>query len=258
MIAPDGYLEVAGTRLEARFIDGSADRPVLILLHEGLGSVSQWRDFPDLLATATGCAVLVYSRAGYGASSQVNLPRPLTYMHDEAVDVLPHIISQLQGRDHVLVGHSDGASIAAIYAGSKPLPGLTGLVLMAPHVFVEDISINGIRTARDAWTTTDLRDRLKRHHGENVDVAFLGWNDSWLHPGFRAWDITGFLPLIIAPVLAVQGRNDDYGTLAQLDAIERSCGGPVTKLVLDDCGHAPQKDQTAAVLDAICSFLTEL
>ena len=258
MIAPDGFLEVAGHRLEARFIDAAADRPVLILLHEGLGSVSQWRDFPDLLASATGCAVLVYSRAGYGASSPASLPRPLTYMHDEATDVLPGIISQLQGRDHVLVGHSDGASIAAIYAGSKPLAGLKGLVLMAPHVFVEDISIDGIKAARDAWTTTDLRDRLARHHSDNVDIAFLGWNDSWLHPEFRVWDITGFLPLIIVPVLAVQGRDDDYGTLAQLDAIERSCGGPVTKLILDGCGHAPQKYQTAAVLDAICSFVTEL
>jgi len=257
MIAPDGFLEVAGHRLEARFIDGPADRPVLILLHEGLGSVSQWRDFPDLLAGVTGCAVLVWSRAGYGASSPASLPRPLTYMHDEAINVLPHIVSQLSGRDHVLVGHSDGASIAAIYAGSKPLAGLKGLVLMAPHVFVEDISIDGIKTAREAWETTNLRERLQRHHGDNVDIAFLGWNDSWLNPGFRTWDITGFLPLIIAPVLAVQGRDDDYGTLAQVDAIERSCGGPVTKLILDDCGHAPQKDQTAAVLDAICSFVTE-
>lgn len=258
MIAPDGFLEVAGRRLEARFIDAAAGRPVLILLHEGLGSVSQWRDFPDLLARATGCAVLVWSRAGYGKSSPAVLPRPLTYMHDEAADVLPLIISQLQGRDHVLVGHSDGASIAAIYAGGKPLAGLKGLVLMAPHVFVEDISIAGIRTAREAWQTTNLRERLQRHHGDNVDIAFLGWNDSWLNPGFRNWDITGFLPLIIAPVLAVQGRDDDYGTLDQLKAIERSCGAPVTKLVLDDCGHAPQKDQTAAVLDAICSFVTEL
>ena len=257
MIAPDGFLEVAGHRLEARFIDGPADRPVLLLLHEGLGSVSQWRDFPDLLAGVTGCAVLVYSRAGYGTSTPASLPRPLTYMHDEAINVLPHIVSQLSGRDHVLVGHSDGASIAAIYAGSKPLAGLKGLVLMAPHVFVEDISIDGIKTAREAWETTNLRERLQRHHGDNVDIAFLGWNDSWLNPGFRTWDITGFLPLIIAPVLAVQGRDDDYGTLAQVDAIERSCGGPVTKLVLDDCGHAPQKDQTAAVLDAICSFVTE-
>ncbi len=258
MIALDGCLEVSGHRLEARFIDGTAGRPLLVLLHEGLGSVSQWRDFPDLLASVTGCPVLVYSRAGYGASSPVPLPRPLTYMHDEAAGVLPGIIAQLEGRDHILVGHSDGASIAAIYAGSNPAAGLKGLVLMAPHVFVEDISIDGIEAARQAWETTDLRDRLKRHHGDNVDIAFLGWNDSWLDPDFRAWDITGFLPLIMAPVLAIQGRDDDYGTLAQLDAIERSSGGPVARLVLDECGHAPQKDQTAAVLDAICSFVTEI
>jgi pimeloyl-ACP methyl ester carboxylesterase len=258
MIASDGFLDVAGNRLEARFVEGSAGKPVLVLLHEGLGSVSLWRDFPDLLAAATGCPTLVYSRAGYGASSPITLPRPLSYMHDEASDVLPYIVSQLEGRDHVLVGHSDGASIAAIYAGSKPLPGLQGLALLAPHVIVEDISIEGIEAARDAWDKTGLRDRLQRHHGTNVDNAFLGWNDSWLHPDFRKWDITEFLPLITVPVLAVQGRNDDYGTLAQLDMIEHASGGPVKKLILDDCGHAPQKDQTAAVLDAICAFLTEL
>lgn len=258
MIAPDGYLEIAGHSLEARFIAGSAAGPVLVLLHEGLGSVSLWRDFPDLLATATGCPVLVWSRAGYGASSPVTLPRPLTYMHHEADGVLPHIISQLGGRDHVLAGHSDGASIAAIYAGGKPLPGLKGLVLLAPHVIVEDISIKGIRAARQAWNTTDLRTRLQRHHGDNVDNAFLGWNDAWLHPGFRKWDITEFLPSISVPVLAVQGRDDEYGTLAQLDMISEASGGPVAKLVLDSCGHAPQNDQTAAVLDAICEFLTEL
>ena len=258
MIAPDGFLEVAGHRLEARFIDGPRDKPVIVLLHEGLGSVSLWRDFPDLLATATGCAVLAWSRAGYGNSSSVALPRPLTYMHDEATQVLPHIIAHLAGRDHVLAGHSDGASIAAIHAGSKPLAGLKGLVLMAPHVFVEDVSIAGITAARHAWTTTGLRDKLARHHGENVDTAFLGWNDSWLHPDFRTWDITGFLPSITVPVLAVQGRDDDYGTLAQLDAIAPSCAGPVKKLILDDCGHAPQKDQTANLLDAMCSFIAEL
>ena len=258
MIASDGYLEIAGQSLEARFIEGSSGRPVLVMLHEGLGSVSLWRDFPDLLASATGCPVLVWSRTGYGASSSITLPRSLTYMHDEADEVLPHIIAKLGGRDYVLAGHSDGASIAIIYAGSRPLPGLTGLVLLAPHVFVEDISIKGIRAAREAWNITDLRTRLERHHGDNVDNAFLGWNDAWLHPDFRKWDITEFLPSISVPVLAVQGRDDDYGTLAQLDMIGQASGGPVEKLILDDCGHAPQNDQTAAVLDAICGFLTEL
>ena len=258
MIAQGGFLHVAGGKLEARFIDGSADKPVMVLLHEGLGSVSLWRDFPDRLAQTTGCPVLAYSRAGYGASSAVTLPRPLTYMHDEAADVLPHVVASLAGRDHVLVGHSDGASIAAIYAGSTPLAGLRALVLLAPHVVVEDISIEGIEAARKAWDTTNLRQRLQRHHGTNVDTAFLGWNDSWLHPDFRKWDITAFLPLITVPVLAVQGRDDDYGTLAQLDMIERASGGPVEKLILDDCGHAPQKDQTAAVLDAIDRFMMEL
>ena len=174
MIAPDGFLEVGDSRLEARFIDGPRDKPVIVLLHEGLGSVSLWRDFPDLLATATGCAVLAWSRAGYGNSSSVALPRPLTYMHDEATQVLPHVIAQLAGRDHVLAGHSDGASIAAIYAGSQPLAGLKGLVLMAPHVFVEDVSIAGITAARHAWTTTGLATSLRDTTAKMSTPRFWG------------------------------------------------------------------------------------
>jgi pimeloyl-ACP methyl ester carboxylesterase len=257
MLATDGFLHIGDLKLEARFIPGDTSKPVLVLLHEGLGCVSLWRDFPDLLHEATGGSVLVYSRAGYGNSSPVNLPRPLSYMHDEAIDVLPGIIAQLNGAPHVLIGHSDGASIAAIHAGHRPMPGLDGLVLMAPHVFVEDISIEGIKAARKAWETTDLRDRLKRHHGGNVDSAFLGWNDSWLHPDFRQWDVTEFLPNISVPMLAIQGRDDDYGTQAQIDAIAEESGGPVARLVLERCGHSPQKNQTHAVLDAISTFVSE-
>lgn len=253
----DGFINVAGHKLESRFMRGKAGKPVVILLHEGLGCVSMWRDFPDQLHEATGCGVLVYSRAGYGNSSARSLPWPLTYMHDEATDVLPHIIAALEGQDHFLIGHSDGASISAIYAGHEPDAGLKGLVLMAPHVFVEDISIEGIRAARAAWNTTKLRDHLKRHHGNNVDCAFHGWNDSWLDPDFRPWDITKYLPQIMVPILAIQGRDDDYGTLAQIDTIAQNSGGPVKKLILDGCGHSPQKDQKAAVLSAISSFISE-
>lgn len=258
MISPDGFLQAAGQRLEARWIDGAADKPVILMLHEGLGSVSLWRDFPDQVAARTGSPVLVWSRAGYGKSDPVSLPRPLTYMHDEAIEVLPHIVAQLEGRPHVLLGHSDGASIALIHAGHCPHPGLKGLVLMAPHVFVEDISIAGIEAAREAWQKTDLRDRLERHHGGNTDCAFLGWNHAWLDPGFRSWNIEQYLPSITSPCLLIQGRNDEYGTLAQIDAIARQVNAPVATLVLDACGHAPQKDQTAAVMDAIATFMTEL
>ncbi len=258
MIAGDGFIEAAGQRLEARWIEGAADRPVILMLHEGLGSVSLWRDFPDQVAQRTGSPVLVWSRAGYGKSDSINLPRPLTYMHDEAIEVLPHIVAQLGGRPHVLLGHSDGASIALIHAGNCPQPGLKGLVLMAPHVFVEDISLAGIEAAREAWEHGGLRERLARHHGPNVDCAFLGWNGAWLDPGFRSWNIEGFLPAIKVPCLLIQGRDDEYGTLAQVDAIARQASGPAATCILDACGHAPQKDQTAAVLDAIAKFLTEL
>lgn len=258
MIAADGFLHAAGQRLEARWIDGEADRPVILMLHEGLGSVSLWRDFPDQVAARTGSPVLVWSRAGYGKSDPVTLPRPLTYMHDEAIAVLPHVVARLEGRQHVLLGHSDGASIALIHAGHCPEASLKGLVLMAPHVFVEDISIAGIEAAREAWQHGGLRDRLERHHGSNTDCAFLGWNGAWLDPGFRSWNIETFLAGITVPSLLIQGRDDEYGTLAQIDAIAGQAAAPVTSLVLDACGHAPQKDQTAAVLDAIATFMTEL
>ena len=160
MIAGDGVIEAAGQRLEAKWINGPADAPVILMLHEGLGSVALWRDFPDQVAAQTQCPVLVWSRAGYGKSDPVSLPRPLSYMHDEATQVLPQIIALLEGRSHMLLGHSDGASIALIHAGRCPQPGLKGLVLMAPHVFVEDISIEGIEAAREAWHNGGLRDRL--------------------------------------------------------------------------------------------------
>jgi pimeloyl-ACP methyl ester carboxylesterase len=258
MIAGDGIIEAAGQRLEARWIDGNPDKPVILMLHEGLGSLSLWRDFPDQVAARTQCPVLVWSRAGYGKSDPVSLPRPLSYMHDEAIGVLPDIVAQLEGRAHVLLGHSDGASIALIHAGHCPQPGLKGLVLMAPHVFVEDISIAGIEAAREAWQQGDLRDRLARHHGHNVDCAFRGWNDAWLDPGFRSWNLEDHLPGIRVPTLLIQGRGDEYGTLAQIDAIAAGVAGPVSTCILDSCGHSPQKDQTAAVLDAVSAFMTEL
>jgi pimeloyl-ACP methyl ester carboxylesterase len=258
MIAGDGVIEAAGQRLEARWIDGPGDAPVILMLHEGLGSLGLWRDFPDQVAARTHCPVLVWSRAGYGKSDPVSLPRPLSYMHDEAMQVLPDIIAQLDGRAHVLLGHSDGASIALIHAGQCPQAGLKGLVLMAPHVFVEDISIEGIEAAREAWQAGGLRERLARHHGANVDCAFLGWNGAWLDPGFRSWNLEEYLPSITVPALLIQGRDDEYGTLAQIDAIAAGVAGPVSTCILESCGHSPQKDQTAAVLDAISAFMTEL
>jgi pimeloyl-ACP methyl ester carboxylesterase len=253
------FIEVAGHKLEAvRIGEARAGGPGLILLHEGLGSVSQWRDFPQKLAAATALPVLAYSRAGYGRSSPVPLPRRFTYMHDEARDVLPGVVAAAGFSRSVLVGHSDGASIAAIYAGSVVSRNLCGLVLMAPHFFVEDVTVASIAEARQAYETGGLRERLERHHGDNVDVAFYGWNAPWLDPASRTWDITEYLPRIQVPTLLIQGEGDQYGTLAQIDCAERLIAGPVERLVLTGCGHSPQRDQPEKTIAAISRFVEGL
>jgi len=252
-------IEVAGERLECRRSGiGGGDGTGLILLHEGLGSVSLWRDFPDRLAAATGCPVFTYSRAGYGRSSPVELPRPLSYMHDEATDVLPGVMAAAGFRRTMLVGHSDGASIAAIHAGSVADKNLAGLVLMAPHFFTEEMGLQSIAVAREAYETGSLRERLKRHHGANVDVAFRGWNGAWLDPKFRDWDITEYLPHIRVPALLIQGEDDKYGTLDHIETYGRLVAAPVERLVLERCGHSPQRDQPEATLAAIVRFVEGL
>ena len=259
-LAAEGHLEVDGARLEYRFVPprGSV-RQALVFLHEGLGSAGLWRDFPDAVAAATGRGALVYSRAGYGRSSPVPLPRPLTYMHDEGLRVLPRLLDAAGLEDVVLVGHSDGASISLIHAGgADPAGRVRGVVALAPHVFCEQLSVESIAKAREAYEQTDLRARLARHHGENVDVAFWGWNRAWLDPGFRAWNIEAYLPRIRVPVLVVQGKDDAYGTAAQYRSIEAKCGGPTRVVVLEACGHAPHKDQRAAALAALAEFVNGL
>jgi pimeloyl-ACP methyl ester carboxylesterase len=259
-LAREGHLAVGDARLEYRLVPAAAaGRPTLVFLHEGLGSMSLWRDFPDAVAAATGCAALVYSRAGYGRSSPVPLPRPLTYMHDEGLEVLPRLLDAAGLDDVILVGHSDGASIALVHAGGADAGGrVRALVLEAPHVFCEELSVASIRQARDAFETGDLRARLARHHGENVDVAFWGWNRAWLHPDFTRWNIEAFLPAIRAPALVVQGQDDEYGTAAQVRAVEAGSGGPVQVVMLDACGHAPHRDQKERTLAAVSAFLTPL
>ncbi len=189
-----GFLEVGGVRLEARWAGPQPESaPTLVFLHEGLGSASLWRDFPDRLAAETGCGALVYSRAGYGKSDPIALPRPVRFMHDEAA-ILPAVLAAAGVREHVLIGHSDGASISLIHAGSAPSPGLRGLrglILEAPHVFTEPHGLASIARIREAYRDTDLRARLARHHGANVDVAFRGWNDVWLDPGVRGLEHRG-------------------------------------------------------------------
>ncbi|MDQ3819851.1 MAG: alpha/beta hydrolase [Acidobacteriota bacterium] len=231
------------------------EAPTIVFLHEGLGSVSAWRDFPARLAEATGCGALVYSRAGYGNSDPVELPRPLSFMHTEALVTLPQVLDSADVREAMLLGHSDGGSIALIYAGGVKDARLRGLVLEAPHVFVEDLSIESIKRAAEQYESGRLKQALVRHHGSNVECAFWGWNRVWLEPGFRSWNIEEYLRGIGVPVLVIQGDEDEYGTLRQVEAIERGCRGHVESVILPRCGHSPHRDQPGRTLEAITSFV---
>jgi pimeloyl-ACP methyl ester carboxylesterase len=248
-------LDVRGAKVEVATSGTLASSTTLVFLHEGLGSARQWRDFPARLGEATGLATLAYSRLGYGASDPVALPRPLTYMQDEARDLLPNLLDALQIGSAILVGHSDGGSIALVHAALDGGVRVRGIVLEAPHVFVEDVSIASIAKAKESYEAGELRDKLAKHHGANVDVAFRGWNDAWLDPEFRAWNLEAFLPRIEVPVLVIQGEDDPYGTLAQVEAIARQVRGPVKTLILAECGHAPHREQTEATLEAMASFV---
>lgn len=243
----------AGRQLEYYWTRTPADdEPVLLFLHEGLGSAGLWRDFPARLSAETGLPALVYSRYGYGGSDVLAEPRGVEYMHLEALESLPVLRDALDLDNVILVGHSDGASIALIHAGAGRWP-VRGLILEAAHVFVEDISIAGIEDARAAYETTDLSDRIARHHKDG-EKTFRGWNDIWLDPAFRDWNIEEYLPAIDCPVLAIQGADDEYGTEDQLTAIGRGCGGPVDTILVPDCRHAPHRDQTDGVLDVMAEF----
>src|SRR5258708_4211357 len=224
-----------------------------VLLHEGLGCVALWRDLPERLADATGCRVFAYSRFGYGQSDPVTLPRPMTYMHDEALHVLPRVLDAAGITRAILVGHSDGGSIAAIHAGNTHDPRIAGIVLIAAHCFVEQVNLDSIRRIRTDYETTHLRQRLARHHA-NVDVAFRGWNDAWRDPRFRRFDITECLPNIAVPVLALQGAEDPYGTEAQLQALERHVRSPLRTWLIPDARHAPHLEAKDATLTAIATF----
>ncbi|MBR0568944.1 alpha/beta hydrolase [Azoarcus sp. L1K30] len=226
--------------------------PAIVFLHEGLGSVSMWRDFPQKVADATGCEAVVYSRAGYGRSGPAKLPRAVDYMHDEGLAVLPALLAELGLERPILFGHSDGASIALLCAGGTETP-LTGVIAMAPHVLVEDISVSSIAQAKVAYTTTDLPARLGKYH-DNVDAVFWGWNDIWLHPEFRAWNIEAYLPRIQCPVMAIQGEDDEYGTMDQIERIARGAAD-VELVKLADCRHSPHKDQPQAVIEAVTAFI---
>ena len=248
------HVTVAGCRLEYRDFPATAEgRPTVLLLHEGLGCVAMWRHFPEQLAAATGCRIIVWSRAGYGGSQPWPDARQPDYMHREAQQALPELIAALHVERPLLIGHSDGGSIALIFAGSFPdVP--VGVAVLAPHEFVEEVTLAGIRAARQVWQTTDLPKKLTRYHHERTQQVFGDWNDTWLSPAFRDWNIEEYLPRIACPVLAIQGEDDEYATMRQIDVIaERVPGTQLLKLA--DCGHTPQRDQEVVVLAALMDFV---
>ena len=257
-LSPQGFLDFGDERLEYTFRGPPPGRaPTLVLLHEGLGSAGLWGGFPALLHSATGAGVFAYSRAGYGASSPVSLPRPLSYMHDEARRALPRVLDAIGARRVILIGHSDGASIAAIYAGSVQDHRIRGLSLIAPHFICEDASVAAIREARSAYDTGDLKSRLARHHAR-PDLAFEGWCGAWLDPAFRGWDISQELAYIRVPVQIIQGGADQYGTARQIEIAREECYCPVDVTLMPGIGHAPQKEAEAATLQAITEFANRL
>lgn len=256
MTGDSDFLEVRGRRLEYAWHGpppGAA--PTLVLLHQGLGCVATWKEFPGRLAAATGLGVFVFSRLGYGASDPCDLPRPLDYMEREALEWLPGVLDAAGVESCALIGHSDGGSIAIVYAGAVRDRRLRALVLEAPHVFVEDISVASIAEAKAEYDSGDLRERVARRHGRNADIAFRGWNDAWLDPGFRSWNIERYLAAIRVPALVIQGRDDQYGTAAQVGAIASGSGAKVEVVMLDDCRHSAHRDQEDKVIGAIAPFV---
>jgi pimeloyl-ACP methyl ester carboxylesterase len=265
------FAQIGATRIEYAWIAPAAGAasavgngpatasPILVFLHEGLGSLALWKDFPDRVCEAVGLRGLVYSRPAYGRST----PRAADehwgpdFMHRQAIEVLPALLEQLTGPAPTpplwLFGHSDGASIALIHAARFP-ERVAGVVSMAAHVFVEDLSLRSIDTARRAYLEQDLRTRLARWH-DDVDSAFWGWCNAWLSPAFSDWNLRAELRDIRCPVLAIQGEDDEYGTMAQISAIEASVAD-TERLALARCGHSPHRAQPQAVIDAVKRFLT--
>ncbi|MBS1254261.1 MAG: 2-succinyl-6-hydroxy-2,4-cyclohexadiene-1-carboxylate synthase [Deltaproteobacteria bacterium] len=233
------------------------EAPTLIFLHEGLGSVSMWRDFPQKLSQKTECGALVYSRLGYGKSGELELPRFLNFMHHEAHQALPEILKQSKIQQYILVGHSDGASIALIHAGQDSADNLLGLINEAPHVFCEPLTITSIQKLRENYLSGNMRKSLKKHHLD-IDTTFHSWADIWLDPEFAEWNIESSLPGIKVPQLIIQGNDDEYGTSAQVDAIARQAGGSVETCFLDNCGHSPHRDQQSQTLEVMTKFVRNL
>lgn len=252
------FLTIDDIKIEYYLYPASRERmgfPTLVFLHEGLGSSTLWRSVPELIRSHLGNpSMLVYSRAGYGKSTPLEGDRPVTYMHDEALEMLPRVLKSLNIDKPILVGHSDGGSIALIHAGAGYQ--VSALVLIAPHVIVEDQSIEGISAARETFLSTNLAERMSRYHID-AESTFWGWNRVWLSPEFREWNIEEYLPAIDVPILVIQGDQDEYGTLAQLDLIARNVAGEVERKIIPGTRHSPHLQATEDVVDAVVKFLSQ-
>ena len=257
-LSDHGFLELGDLRLEYRMAGPAPDKaPTLILLHEGLGCAGMWGDFPEKLAAATGLGVFAWSRVGYGQSSPAKLPRTLEFMHVEAREVLPRLLDAIGFRRGLLVGHSDGASIAAIYGGTVQDYRVRGLVLMAPHFIVEDVTINSIREIRQAFDTTDVRQRFQRWHAD-ADATVRGWTDVWMKNNFKSWDLSEELAYIRVPILIIQGEHDHYGTARQIEIAREECYCPVDVLLIPGIQHVPHREAPEVTLKAIAEFAQRL
>jgi len=255
---PETPLIIDGKRLEYYALGPApAEAPTIVMLHEGLGCAALWRDFPKKVAEATGMGVFVYSRLGYGQSDAAELPKPLDFMTYEAVNVLPQVLDAIGFQRGILFGHSDGATIAAIHAGSVEDFRVRGLIVMAPHFFTEPGGLASIAEAKVAFDSGDLKQKMARYH-RDPEVAFRGWNDVWLHPDFVKWNVAEVIDYFRIPTLAIQGREDQYGTLAQVEVIEERAYSPVDLVVIDDCKHAPHLEQPEAVLREVAEFAARL
>jgi pimeloyl-ACP methyl ester carboxylesterase len=250
------FLEIDGRKIEYSWF-GNGNAHTLVFLHDGIGCLSLWRDFPARVAEATDSRAFVFSRFGYGLSDPVKLPRPVHFMHDEALQILPKIITAMEIENPILIGHSDGGSISLIYAATHYGKNVRALILEAPHVFVEELTAQSIFEAGEDYRKGTLRERLERHHGKNVDVAFWGWNQVWLNPAFRTWNIEEYLPNVKCPVLVIQGAQDNFGTIKQVETISKKCNS-VQTLILQDCKHTPHKEQPDATFTAVVNFIQSI
>ncbi|MEM8975687.1 MAG: alpha/beta hydrolase [Pseudomonadota bacterium] len=251
--------QIGGTNLECRCLGPSPDTaPTIVMLHEGLGCVSMWRDFPEKVQQTTGYGVFVYSRQGYGGSAACELPRPVDYLEQEAEHVLPHVLDAIGFEGGILFGHSDGGTISGLYLGGHQDHRVRGLILMAPHFFIEPENIEAITDIQKAYETDGLRERLSRHHGDNVDCAFRGWSEAWLAMGEVEWDVREAIAYIRVPVLYIQGRDDAYGSMAQANAVVEECYSPVDVEILPNCQHSPHLEQPDQTLSLVTEFVERL